>query len=408
MPVELLKISPTTDADLFVEEEISSDAVNIEYVDAKVAMRLGRQNLNQYGQVFYIDFTLLSKKLGEKWPHKREAVFEYVNQTFSKKFQAPNWCMAANEHGAILYIPTLSLIGSAAACKEIYIQTMQHFIGAFWPENLPVAAVSVDLVARIQMKKLNYNKINKKIANNDNYLNDDKKEEAPAINEVTIDNRFIVDSSLEPFYQTKNQKVIGYRFAPRIFELPHGKQLLFKDMVNLPTNIREQIEYANFEIGFQKFLRFGGDLNLIYIPFSFAVLNSMVTKGKIIPVLNHIRDSENINIILEFMEYENYPVSKVYELASTIRPSVKAIFGAILTGPVDKLSVPNMPQYRFDAFSFDGQILARNPEHHIKYLKILTNVVKNNRGMVVVRGLDSVSQIEIADKLGAVFSCVRT
>jgi hypothetical protein len=407
MPVELLKPSSTTnDVDLFIDEAIANDAVDVEYIDAKVATRLGRQNLNQFGQVFYVDFTLLSKKMGEKWALKQESVFAYVSQSFSKKFQAPNWCMTANDRGVIFFIPTLSFIGAAAVCKEIYIQTMQHFIGAFWPDNLPIATVSVDLVARIQMKKLNYNKINKKISNNDNYSSEEKEEE-PNITEVTIDNRFIVDCALEPFYQTKNHKVIGYRFAPRIFEMPHGRQLLFKDMPNLPLNIREQIEYTSFEIGFKKFSRFGGDLNIIYIPFSFAVLNNMVTKGKIIPMLNHIRDKENINIILEIMEYENYPVTKVYELISTIKPNVKAVFGAILTGAIDKLAVPNMSHYRFDAFSFDGQILARNPEHHIKYLKLLTVAVKNNRGMMTIRGLDNPSQIEIADKLGAVFSCVR-
>jgi hypothetical protein len=316
--------------------------------DAKDALeQLKSSPLIASGKVCLVGFDAIRARMGARWSIRREMVYEHFERTAQKRLGAHGYCVRVSETDYLVAQPDVSRLAGQAYCLNCLREILHYFLGEARLSDILVHEITSIEEGRIAASKLDVLAVEEaEVRERPTAAPQSDPAAVASLRRMTSQDRWTpfvandgrklrASSSLEPVFQLKTQRRIGYRMARRVLALPAETPLAPAEVRRLPSTDIEKIDFATLARGLD---RLGQDVGAerqpsLILPVSFVTLSSQRGRAVLADFFRAAQASVQQGLICEVCDIEGVPPSALLTATSLIRPFCLFVVGRLREVP---------------------------------------------------------------------------
>lgn len=317
-----------------MRHEGSSTDIMTPYEESSVATGLV-QNLSQFGtpyllageMVCVISLEAISRRLGDRWPQRRDIVHAYVSRLLGRDTDPNGLIEWLSETSVIIVQPDRLAIAGQATCLKILKQTLQHFLGDSNTEDTIVHLVTRITGGEVFGQQLDVEKVITEAASITVPTTPPVDQWSPFV--ASNGRRVRVSCRLEPLLLLKSSTRIGYRISRRILETPSETALTDVEISNLSRADIFNIDAASIARGLQRLSSEDTRENLptLIVPVSYTTLAHPPSLARYLELLASASEHVKLGMVCELVDFATAPQALLDSALSQLRRHCAHIIG---------------------------------------------------------------------------------
>jgi hypothetical protein len=287
---------------------------------------LRASRLVQERRVCLVGLDAIRNSMGPRWAVKRETIYEHIQRSLERHMGVHGYCVRINETEFLVAQPSVTCEEGQAACLNCLREVLRHFLGEALPANIAlheVTEISDDTVSGQQLQIG---------AAGDVVITEHTVPAAQVpLNALSPSQwtpfisgdglRLRVSCQLEPVFELKTYRRIGFRMARRVLRLPDEAVLSAAEHRRLAGVDIEKIDFATLARGVDRLQQEHSELPLgLILPVSFSTLSSRRGRAALADFFRAAQSYVQRGLICEVCECEGAPSSVLLEATSLFKP----------------------------------------------------------------------------------------
>jgi hypothetical protein len=326
-----------------VRREVRKPATVVRRLDPRAASGLRefhRSPLLQQGRVNLIALDAVAERLGERWQSHRDRVWEHLERTLSRHVGTAAIYLRVSDTDYIVAQPAAGEYGAQRICLRVADEVMGFYLGARRRRE-----VSVHRVTTLTDHEITAIKIDRAVAAAGAREEAAEAEAAKAAAEdetllspgrwspfVANSGRTVrVSCALEPVFEAKTHKRIGYRLRRRIIDVAAEEPIPVHELRHLSRADMLRIDMATIARGLARVTATAEDeheLSLI-VPVSYITLSTIEGRHMIAEAFSRLRKLVLKGVICEVSEIDGAPQAALLQAVSLIKPHALFVIGRL-------------------------------------------------------------------------------
>lgn len=365
--------------------------------------RFQASGMLEEGRINLIGLDAIADRLGDRWEARREQVYQHVERTLSKHVESGGFFQRVSATDYLVVQPELGKFGGQASCMLYLRDLLAHFLGGAAPEALDVLEVTSLSGGRIFAAEI------------DRAYAFEAARTEPRVTPLETDtlpqawNPFIaadgrtlrVSCALEPVFELKAFKQIGFRITRRVLAMPSEAPLNAQDLRNLTTADVERVDLATIARGVSRLRAEQGNAKqpTLFLPVSYATLASQRGRGPLIARFKDATAGVEKGLVGEICDIEGVPGSALSAVTVLIKPFCLIVVGKLRDPPAR--TPEHLSNVRLQGVAFEA---GQHPTDQAEFLAWAERAVANARKVtrsVIIHGLLGPEYLGLAGLAGA-------
>lgn len=392
-----------------MSHEPSSSDAGASPVESSVAAGLV-QNLSQFGNpyllangmVCVISLEAISRRLGDRWPQRRDIVHAYLTRLLERDTDPHGLTEWLSETSVIIVQPDRPAIAGQAACLKILIQTLQHFLGDSNTEDTIVHTVTRINGGEVFGQQLDVERVIAAAASVAASTIPPPEQWSPFV--ASNGRRVRVSCKLEPLFLLKTSARIGYRIARQVIDMETEAVLSLADTANLSRTDLFNIDAASLSRGLDRLrseVSSGMAASLI-APVSFITLSHPQSLARYVELMTQAAEAVRHGLICEITDYADAPSARLDLALSQIHRHCSYVIGRasleVSAGGVPK----GINGLGFEAPAMEGDAA------FVGWARRALSRYSSTRSATLLFQLTGARQLALASALGATHASVAS
>ncbi|MBS0296794.1 MAG: hypothetical protein JSR45_10810 [Proteobacteria bacterium] len=389
--------------------------------DARSALRaLEDSSLVDEGRVNLLGLDAIVRRLGARWPMRREQVHEHVVKVLERRLEAEDYSVRVSDNDYLVVQPRLGRFAARASCLTIMRELLTHFLGEALPTDLAVREVTALSEAGLEARLVPVAQLDA----------DEPHSFAPAEPQAAArpggdaplpESRALparrgvflassgrpiaVDCAIEPCFRLSETQHIGFRIDPWVADLENHERLGAEALRRFSTADLEHVDVTALTGGLARLRRDSGGaaLPMLLATGSYSTLASRRGRANLLAALREASHGAAHRLICEIRNIEGVPPSMLLDAAVAVRPYCYAVIGR-LDAPPDR-RVRGISGCGLNGLSFD----AHAADHEPLLTEVIAGIAAAKRvaRSVILHGLANPDQLAAAGRAGATHASLR-
>jgi hypothetical protein len=358
------------------------------------------------GKVCVIALDAIRDGMGDRWPARREVVYEHVERTLQRKLGAHGFYLRISDTDFLVAQPSVSRLAGQAYCLNCLREVLHYFLGEALPANITVREVTSIDDGGVTAHKLDVAAVEE--AELAERASDAAAGGRKALAQdrwtpfVAADGRHVRASCrLTQVVQLKTFGSIGHRMVRRVLELPSEVPLSAADVRRLSRADIEKIDFATLSRGLSRLLE--GESRethpSLILPVSFVTLSNQRGRAMLVEFFRAARTSVKQGLICEVCDIEGVPPSALLAAVSLIKP-----FSLFVVGHLSEVPARPLAEFKdagLQGLSIERPASAASEGDFAAFVKATLTAARPMTRTLMVHNLDSPREAAIAGLLGA-------
>jgi len=405
------------DAPLTPVQDPATGVTRIVSADARQALEaLKASPLLAEGKVCLVGFEAVRARMGVRWPIRREMVYEHFQRTLQRQLGPHGYYLRVSDTDYLVSQPGVGRLAGQAYCLNCLREVLHYFLGEALLSDTIVHEITAIEEGRIAARPLDVNAVDEAEAQSAARAPPPAptgRTSPPAgsmrmISQdrwtpfVANDGRKLRAScALEPVFQLKTQRRIGYRMVRRVLTLPSETALSPAEVRRLSSIDIEKIDFATLARGLDRISQDdGGERQpTLILPVSFVTLSSHRGRAILADFFRAAQGSVNQGLICEVCDIEGVPPGALLAATSLIRPFCLFVVGRLSEAPTTSLK--GLKDAGLQGLSIDCPASFESEADFVAFAKTVTKTIMLYR-------LANVRQAAMAGLLGATHASLAT
>lgn len=297
-------------------------------------------SLMSEGRVNLIALDAIAERLGERWPSRREQVYDHVERNLRRKMGPSGICVRISDTDYLVVQPDVGPFAAQAVCLRVVDEVLTFFIG---PGRMGVTCVH--RVTRMSVGQIAAEPVDRR-AIAEGEMHEAQAEAAARRAEaakallsperwspfVASNGRSVrVSCALEPVYELKNNTRIGYRIRRRVIDVDTHEALSVAEVQRLSRGDLMRIDMATIARGIARLeAAEASEPQLsIVVPVSYVTLSNISGRYLLSDAFAHVRERVLKGVICEVRDVEGVPQGPLLSAVSLIKPRTLLTVGHI-------------------------------------------------------------------------------
>lgn len=305
------------------------DAEAPRLLTAEIALdRFASPELLEGGKLIIVALDAVVARLGRRWELRRDQVYDHVERTFERTLAADSYCQRVSETDYLICQPSLSRAVGQMSCLRSFREILTHFLG-----DAREADRSILHVVRITPTAIEAEAIDPGRAERDAAEEQAAAPEAsggvpaPASASwiLSLNGRGVrFSAGLEPVFELKTYRRIGYRLARRLSDPATAeelsstavRQMVRAEIVNIDlATIARGLDRSRAEASHEQHLT-------MITPVSYLSASHEAGRRQLIEALAEARAHVSCGVICQLLDTDEAPRDLVRAAVSLLRPHV--------------------------------------------------------------------------------------
>jgi hypothetical protein len=388
--------------------------------DARSALRaLEDSSLVDEGRVNLLGLDAIVRRLGARWPMRREQVHEHVVKVLERRLEAEDYFVRVSDNDYLAVHPRLSRFAARATCLTIMRELLTHFLGEALPTDLAVREVTALSEAGLEARLVPVAQLEAEEPRSfaPTGASAPRAADAPAAESQSfLDRRGVflassgrpirVECAMEPCFRLgETVQNIGFRIDPSVIDLDNHERLGAEALRRFSTADLEHVDVTALTSGLARLKREGGGaaLPMLLATGSYSTLASRRGRANLLAALREAAHGAAHRLICEIRNIEGVPPSMLLDAAAAVRPFCYAVIGR-LDAPPDR-RVRGISGCGLNGLSFD----AHAADHEPLLTEVIAGIAAAKRvaRSVILHGLANPDQLAAAGRAGATHASLR-
>ncbi len=317
--------------------------------DAKAALKaLEGSPLIEQGRVNLIGLDSIVRRLGPRWPLRKDQVHEHVAKVLERRLGHDGYFVRASDADYLVVHPDLNRFSAQAACFGLMREVLTHFLGEAEPGDMAVREVTSVAGSGLEAHLVAPNtpvaggafEARGPVAG-EGHSFEPRPVAAPVGPAVASDywSAFVasdgrplrVSCVLEPCFRLEEARQIGFRIHARVVDGMNGQVLPLERQGQLTSADIERVDMAAISRGMDRLrLEFGKVAPpMLILPASYATIMTRSGRSRLLSSLKEASDGLTSRVICEIRSIEGVPGAMVFDACSVLRPWCYAVVGAL-------------------------------------------------------------------------------
>jgi hypothetical protein len=294
------------------------------------------------GRVNLISLEAVHKRLGARWELRRDQVYQFVDRVLERGVGREGFFLRVSPTDYFVVHPDHSRVAGQAACLRYLREVLNHFLG-----EDQMAAAGILEVTRIAKGQLEARPVDVAVHA------ETEPEESGEANDIIVSPRATsaaanldrwtpffaadgrqlrVSAILEPVYELKGFKRIGFRLVRRVVVTETAEELSPFEIARLSTADLLRVDLATIVRGLDR-LRPDppGEQQLsLIVPSSFTSLSSTNGRAQLVEQLKTASQFVRFGVICEIADIEGVPPGALVAATALVRPFSLLVVGHLL------------------------------------------------------------------------------
>ena len=360
------------------------------------------------GKVCLVGLDAIRDQMALRWASRRPMVYEHFERTLQRSLGVHGLFMRISDTDYMVTQPLVSRLAAQAYCLNCLREVLHYFLGEALVTNIVVHEVTSIGVGEVTGRKLDVAQVEEaEISERATRANAPE----PALRAISQDRwspftagdgrRLRASCQLEPVFQLKTYRRIGYRMIRNVLEMPGEIPLSRTEHRKLPSTDIERIDFATLSRGLNRLqLDEAGERQpSLMLPVSFVTLSSQRGRTMLVDFFRAAQASVQQGLICEVCDLDGVPPSALLAATSLIRP-----FCRFVVANLDE--VPTQPLTVLKDTGLQGVSIARPPAVQsdaafAAFAKAVMNASRPVAKTVMFYGLAGARHAAIAESVGA-------
>ncbi|MBC6983586.1 hypothetical protein [Caulobacter sp. 17J80-11] len=375
-------------------------------VDAAAAIeRLQGSPLAAEGRVHLLGLDAVRERLGERWPGKREQIWDNVERCLTRKLGVVGWFLRVGEADFLVVQPAATRFEAQALCLNALKEVLNFFLGQARAADLALREVTEVSAAGLAYRRLDPSEIADaamEVATAEAPLPPLRRVEPAAWSVMaTQDGRSLsVSCAIQPLFELSRLTLIGHRLQPRVLNAATGAVLTPAQIDALDWADRERVDLAVLERGLA---RLKSDPRReqkpgVVVPLAFTTLASTRGRAALAQAFCDARDDLALKTLVSVQGLKGVPTGRLWEAVSLIQPFCFAVTGA---AEPDRAAVQRLTGCGLKGLTFECDPGGHEDENALfAWLRRVARMAEPVAPRRLVAGLTSPRQLAIARLAG--------
>jgi hypothetical protein len=315
------------------------------------------------GRVNLISLAAIVERLGGRWSSRQDAVYEMAERVLDRKFGEDGDYLRVSESDYLVAQPGRDPFAGQVCCMRALREILTHFLGAAVLSDLRVLQVTEICDNQIVARQIDLVKVQEAEGHDAALLPQARLPKgAGLVGNILSPERWApfvassgrklrVSCKLEPVFELKFNRRIGYRLQSRIIDMATGEALLPSEVSSLSRADHTRIDMATITRGLARMAGIVAaetELSLI-IPVSYVTLSHHEGRSLVSEALTSARHAVVKGVLCEVLHIEGVPQVALLSAVSMIKPwsllvvghlsDVRAASGAMKEAGLQALSI---------------------------------------------------------------------
>lgn len=377
-------------------------------VESNVASGLV-QNLSQFGNphlltngmVCVISLEAILRRLGERWPQRRDVVHAYVTRLLERGTDPNGLTEWLSETNVIIVQPDWLPIAGQAACLKILKQTLEHFLGDSNTEDTIVHSVTRITDGEVFGQQLDVEQVIAAASLTPVVTTPPVDQWSPFI--ASNGRRVRVSCRLEPLMLLKTSARIGFRISRRVLETPSGVALTDVEVSNLSRSDTFNIDAASIARGLQRLSSDASDgvAPTLIVPVSYSTLAHPPSLTKFLGLLATASSQVKLGLVCEIVDFETAPQAQLDTTLAQIRHHCAHVIGRHHPG----LKLGTLPS-GITGLGVEVPTIEGDAEF-VGWVRTVQARTKSHRAALLLFQLQNPRQLALATAMGATHATLQ-
>jgi len=293
------------------------------------------------GKVNVISLEAVEARFGARWALRQDQVYDFANRVLERGVGDRGFVMRVSPTDFFIVQPDLGRVAGQAACLRYLREVLNHFLGESGMAGVGVRQVTKITGGRLEAAAIDERALSEAAAEGDDLdiATAPSPPSAPAKTTVdkwtpfvAADGRQIrVTATLEPVYELKAFKRIGFRMIRRVIVVRTDEELSPQQVATLSTADLLRVDLATIARGVDRLRAESASeqqLSLI-VPVSFTSLSSVKGRAEFVKQLAEAGTLVRLGVICEVSDVDGVPASALLAVTSLLRPFALLVVGSI-------------------------------------------------------------------------------
>jgi hypothetical protein len=362
------------------------------------------------GRVNLIALDAVAERMGERWPSRQDQVYEQVERVLRRHMGPSGYLLRVSDTDFLVAQPDVGPFAAQAVCLRSMNEVLIFFLGPAKRYDISVHMVtdlsSHEIVAvPLDMKAIADGERREvraaaaaaaELADRNTLLSPERW--SPFV--ATSGQRVRVSCVLEPVYELKNHKRIGYRLRRRVLDMATDQPLSPAAIKDLSRADLLRIDMASIARGLARIEAAQDherELSLV-VPVSFISLSSHEGRDLLSRAFAQVRATVLKGVICEVCDIEDVPQAPLLLAVSLIKPKTLFVVGHLLGDSV--AAIGGLKGSGLQALSFDCPAHIGGDAEFIGWLRTTLAAAKKVSKSVMLYGCDSPRRAAMAALVG--------
>lgn len=296
------------------------------------------------GRVALISLEAVRERMADRWPYKREQVWEQIERCIQRQMGALVMSARVTDTDFVVAQPQVERYAAHAGCLSVLREILTFFLGEARTADLRLREVTSLSGGVIDGRKVDPRTVMVEAAKAQ------AASAAPApsvvVPEIAAEDaspdrwspfvagdgrRLKVSCRIHPVFELRELRLVGHRLEPRVSDMRTGNFLDGQGVTLLSPGDRERVDLATIARGVSRLRATEQNSRqpLLMLPAAFTTLGS--TRGRIAlsQALREARIDDATRIVCEIHELDGAPSARLLEAVSLVRPFCYATVGQV-------------------------------------------------------------------------------
>ena len=368
------------------------------------------------GKVSIIALDAVYQRFGERWPSRRDQVYDHVERTLERHLGLEGYFLRVSETDFLICQPSLGRYAGQASAIRYLREILSHFLGEAQLADNCVHQVNKISAGAVEAHQLDARRVEVAEVQEEKQRKDVEQTSATARSAtvdrwtpfVAADGRTLrVSCALEPVFELKGFARIGFRLARKVLVVGSEEELSATAIAGLSRADILRIDLATIARGMDRLRadQSGEQQQSLIVPVSFTSLSSQKGRLEIVEAFKEASGLVLRGVICEICDIEGVPQVALLSAASLIRP-----FALFVVGRLHQTPPPAIAQLKgagLQAISFECPPNQGEAEF-ISWAKASVDAAKQIAKSILVYRTASARNAGLVALMGATHASVRS
>jgi len=408
--------SPTHEAEATRTPLADGEIRRLEFDASKALEQFGGSPMLTEGRVNLIALDPIKTRLADRWPGRREQVYEHVERVLERNLGLTAYVVRVSDTDFLVAQPSMGPYAAQTACLRTLTELMRHFLGKYAPHELQVHRVTaldgdcitgqpIDPVAAAEAARTEAAELQASAAkaSTSSLLSPERWSPFVAGN----GRRVRVSCRPEPVFELKTNTRIGYRLHRRVIDVATNEPLTPAEVLALSRADLLRVDMATISRGLMRLSASTSreqELSLI-IPVTHVSLSYQQGRSLMAAAFAEARQSVTRGVICEIADIEDIPLVALTSAIATIRPWSLLIMGGLYENPPRVTAA--LKDAGFQALSIEAANDAAGDAEFAGWLRDSLKATGRVTRATLVHGCSTMRRVGMAGLMGATHATLR-